>query len=308
MGGIWRHALLTWREQWTNGKSWGLLELVFHFVCMGLIQALVALWCPGTPNKKLGFPTLLVVDCPQKNKKKQPYHIEPCVPEISQFLILFLLGPIDAPAECWCNDQSDNGNSGPWNKYATQRGTEHTQTARLYQTACASEKKLKHQDLTKLFSVSFLTKFVFFHCPSEPHIWTRGVYAPQKEPARKDSRTKSLKCRDVVPGDQLQVLTCSKSLQNYGLSPASWGLALLCPATRQQPTAGLFHLAGWEGIPQSQVTSPIHLLQLPARPVDLCGNLEFQLKKHPSIHPMSNCGCTLANQIHRAESALQLHS
>ena len=176
-----------------------------------------------------------------------------------------------------------------------------------YQTAWASD--FKHQDLTKLFSVSFLTKFVFFHCPSEPHIWTRGVYAPQKEPAR--LRAKSLKCRDVVPGDRLQVTTCSKSLQNNGLSPASWGLALLYPATRQQPTAGLFHLAFGKASPnQSQVTSPIHLLQLPLQLgqwISVVGILEFQLG-HPSIHPMSNCGCTLANQIHRAESAFQLHS
>lgn len=230
----------------------------------------VALWCQRG-HKKTGLPTLLVVDCPQKTKKN-PSHIilNHVFCEISPVWIPFFGVSLfdfficranwrNVSSFCWvpsmlplrpkCNDQSDNGNSGPWNKYATQRGTEHTQTARLYQTACASEKNLKHQDLTKFFSVSFLTKFVFFHCPSEPHIWTRGVYAPQKEPARKDSRTKSLKCRDVVPGDQLQVITCSKSLQNYGLSPASWGLALLCPATRQQPTAGLFHLAGWEGFP-----------------------------------------------------------
>lgn len=274
------------------------------------VSALSKLWlpCDALVHKKTGAPHVVGRWLSSKNKQKNSKIILNHVSLRSLLSYPFLLGPIDAPAECWCNDQSDNGNSGPWNKYATQRGTEHTQTARLYQTACASEKNWSIKIWRNFFSVSFLTKFVFFHCPSEPHIWTRGVYAPQKEPARKDSRTKSLKCRDVVPGDQLQVITCSKSLQNYGLSPASWGLALLCPATRQQPTAGLFHLAGWEGIPQSQVTSPIHLLQLPARPVDLCGNLEFQLKKHPSIHPISNCGCTLANQIHRAESALQLHS
>lgn len=266
--------------------------------------------CPVMPwyTKKLGLPTLLVVDCPQKTNKKTAKSYWTMCPWDLSFLILFCWVPSMLPlsADATTNPTMeivDHGISMPPNG--------ELNTLKLPDSTRQLARQKKNWSIKiwrNFFSVSFLTKFVFFHCPSEPHIWTRGVYAPQKEPARKDSRTKSLNCRDVVPGDQLQVITCSKSLQNYGLSPASWGLALLCPATRQQPTAGLFHLAGWEGIPQSQVTSPIHLLQLPARPVDLCGNLEFQLKKHPSIHPISNCGCTLANQIHRAESALQLHS
>ena len=88
MGWIWWHALLTWREQWTNGKSWGLLELVFHFVCIGLIQALVALWCPGTQNNwapHVGGRWLSL------KKQKFPSHISPCVCEISPFLGTFFL-------------------------------------------------------------------------------------------------------------------------------------------------------------------------------------------------------------------------
>ncbi len=224
----------------------------------------------------------------------------------SKLPLLFVV--LSAASDWWkiqaqnkSNDQSDNGNSGPWNKYATQQGTEHTQTARLYQTAWVSDFNWSIKLWRNFFSVSVLTKFVFFHCcPSEPHIWTRGVYAPQKEPARKASGKHhwSAGIRQFCKGYQLAARRRDACFLRLSASVPSDSAA----AHNKAVSSGRV----WESIAQSITYTSRYSYHF--RPVDLCSNLlEFHLG-HPATHPMSICGCTLANQIHPAESALQLHS